>query len=107
MHAINGACLADITGVVFHSKYMQDFIARVMIESQRKVHFGNALEYKIYNKACLIDKNIKLYNSNSVQIKNTRQLVRQGIMKSSLGFNNFLAKKDLEYNNLFRIYIYD
>ncbi len=61
MHAINGARLADITGVVFHTKYLQDFIERVEVEAKREVHHGNAVEYKIYNKACTQNKNISLY----------------------------------------------
>ncbi|MDP3642556.1 MAG: glycosyltransferase family 2 protein [Bacteroidota bacterium] len=97
MHAINGANLADITGVVYHSKYFQDFIERVMIESKREVHFGNALEYKIYNQACLIEKDITLYYQDSVKFQSSKQLVKLGMMKSSINFNVFLAQQDLDF----------
>ncbi len=100
MHAINGAQIADITGIVFHSKYMQDFIERVMIESKREVHFGNALEYKIYNQACLMEKDINLYFENSIRFKNTKQLVKLGMMRTTLCFNNYLAKQDLDFKKL-------
>ncbi|WP_319591759.1 glycosyltransferase family 2 protein [uncultured Draconibacterium sp.] len=99
MHAINGAQIADITGIVFHSKYMQDFIERVMIESEREVHFGNALEYKIYNQACILEKDINLYYKKSVQFKNSKQLVKLGMMKSSMNYNNFLAVQKLAIEN--------
>ena len=99
MHAINGANLTDITGVVFHSKYFQDFIERVMIEAKREVHHENAIEYKIYNEACLLEKNITLKNQESVHYQNSKQLVKLGMMKNSISFNNFLAEKDLNFNN--------
>ncbi len=98
MHAINGARLADITGVVFHSKYLQDFIERVMIESKREVHFGNAIEYKIYNHACLVAKDITLHCQNSVKYQNSKQLVKLGMMKSSIIYNTFLAQQDLNFD---------
>lgn len=99
MHAINGANLADITGVVFHSKYFQDFIERVMIESQREVHFGNALEYKIYKQACLVENDITLHCKNSVRYQNSKQLVKLGMMKSTISFNTFLAQLNLNFDN--------
>jgi len=99
MHAINGANIADITGVVFHSKFFQDFTERVMIESKREVHFGNALEYKIYSKASLIEKDIILYYQNSVKYQNTKQLIKLGMIKNSISFNLFLAKQNLDFNN--------
>lgn len=99
MHAINGATLADITGVVFHSKHLQDFAPRVEAESKREVHFGNALEYKIYNQACLMEKNIILYFQNSVKYKNTKQLVKLGLMKNSIMFNAYLAERNLNFAN--------
>jgi hypothetical protein len=99
MHAINGANMADITGIVFHSKYLQDFIERVKVESKRGVHYGNALEYKIYNKACLIEKNLPLKNQNSIKFQDSKQLVKLGMMKSSIYFNSFLALQDLNFDN--------
>ncbi|MDX8341769.1 glycosyltransferase family 2 protein [Draconibacterium sp. IB214405] len=102
MHSVNGAQIADITGVVFHTKYMQDFIKRVMIESQREVHFGNAMEYKIYNKACLSENDITLCFKDSVRFENSRQLIKLGIMRTSVQFNNYLAEKDLDLSLIIR-----
>ena len=68
-----------------------------MIESKREVHFGNALEYKIYNQACLIEKDITLYYQDSVKFQSSKQLVKLGMMKSSINFNVFLAQQDLDF----------
>jgi len=99
MHAINGANLADITGIVIHLKYFQDFVERVVIESKREVHFRNALEYKIYNAACLLERDINLFYEGSVKYQNSKQLVKIGLMKSSICFNTFLALQNLNFNN--------
>ena len=101
MHAINGANLADITGVVFHTKYFQDFIKRVEVEAKREVHHGNAVEYKIYNKACSLNKNISLYHSNSIKYINSRQLMKLRMMTSSHIFNNYLTEFDFDFEKLF------
>lgn len=101
MHAINGVRLADITGVVIHTKYMQDFIERVAIEAKREVHHGNAFEYKIYNKVCLSDPNVSLFYQDSVRYVNTRQLLKLRMMKTSVPFNNFLAGYHFNFERLF------
>lgn len=102
MHTINNANLADISGVVFHTKYMQDFISKAQIEAKRSEHWAvNALDYKIYDKACSLDPKITLYHKDSVKYKNTRQLLKLRMMKSSPAYNNFLAAFDFDFEKLF------
>jgi hypothetical protein len=101
MHAINGANLADINGVVFHTKYMCDFIERVRIEAKREVHHRDAYVYKNFDIACSVEPNLSLIDQNSVKYENTRQLLKLRIMKTSVKFHNFLVELDLNFEKLF------
>lgn len=101
MHAINGAEIADISGIVFHTKFLSDFIKESESESKREVHFGNALEYKIYNKAFSIDKRLSLKYYDSVKFENSRQLHKIGMMTGSIKYSNYLLKNYTDIKDLF------
>lgn len=103
-HSINGSKISDIQGVVFHSKFFSDFIVKAKSESKREEHFGNALEYKIYDMALQKVENIIIKNSSSVKFRNSKQLVKLGLMKSSIQYNTFLASQNFNssvYENIF------
>jgi hypothetical protein len=101
MHAINGANIANVRGVVFHTKFMQDFIKEAEVEAIREEHHNNAIEYKIYDKVCKIEPNLNLYHEKSVKYKNTRQMVKLGLMKSSIAYNNFIVDNNIDVTPLF------
>lgn len=83
MHGINGANIADIEGVVVHTKFMYDFKSRVHEESKREEHFNNAKEYKIYNNSINNEKFLCLKNEKSVKYGGTKQFLKFGVMKCS------------------------
>ncbi|MBN2649442.1 MAG: glycosyltransferase family 2 protein [Prolixibacteraceae bacterium] len=102
MHTVNSARITDIRGVVFHTKYMQDFIMKAQIEAGRSEHWAvNALDYKIYDKACESDVNISFHHEKSIKYKNTRQLLKIGMMKTSFAYNNYISTYRFDFNKLF------
>lgn len=92
MHAINGSKTSKIQGVVFHTKFLFDFIEEVKEETIRGHHYGGAFYYKHF--ATQIDKNseISFYNENSIKYINSEQLVELGIMKTNDSFDKFAKK---------------
>lgn len=91
MHALNGANFADIQGAVLHTKFMHDFNNRVAEETIREEHWGNAVEYKIYNQECLRTRNLALKFPGSVKYENTQQLIKLSIMRTSDNYNAFFG----------------
>ena len=93
MHALNGANFAEIQGAVFHTKFMCDFNSRIKEESLREEHWGNAIEYKIYNQKCLNNDNLTLkFQGIGKKYEDSMQLVKLGIMKTSENYNAFVKK---------------
>lgn len=83
MHAINGARIADIEGVVFHTKFLSDFIEEAQVESAREQHFHDGAEYKRYHFYLTHNPDLILMNRRSEKLQDLEQLVRLGIMKTS------------------------
>ena len=81
---------------------MQDFIKKAQIEAKRGEHWAvNALDYKIYDKACSLNPNIALYHEGSVKYRNTRQLLKLRMMESPPKFNNYLTAFNFNFEKLF------
>jgi hypothetical protein len=91
MHGINGAKISDIQGVVFHTKFMQDFIQRVPDEVKREEHYMAAVEYKIYHEQIKDVDPLCLYDKNSVRFVDSSQLVELGLMRSTPEFDRYAS----------------
>ena len=89
MHAINGATLSEVQGVVFHTKFLSDFITEVEEECQREQHYGNAFYYKIFHQKLKETPDIQFYYEGSVKFENSQQLVELGLMKTTPEFEAF------------------
>jgi len=80
-HATTPIKLSDVTGVLLHFKFLDDFFARLNIEVKRKEHWDDASEYYRYlTKLKHKTKSIFHYNG-SVAYKDSQQLVRLGLMR--------------------------
>lgn len=89
MHAINGAALSEVQGVVFHTKFLSDFITEVEEECQREQHYGNAFYYKIFHQKLKETPDIQFYHEGSVKFENSQQLIALGLMKTTPEFEAF------------------
>ena len=93
MHAINGSKMSNLQGVVFHTKFMQDFIQEAKEESTREQHFNNASDYKAYQKKIECTPDLCLANSNSIRFRDSEQLVELGLMRTNVLFEDFFLSK--------------
>ena len=93
MHAISNTKPADIEGVVFHTKFLSDFIEEVNEESEREQHWNNAIRYKHYKNTISKKPNLKLHYEGSIKFKNNEQLINLGLMKTSNNFENYCNTK--------------
>lgn len=67
-----------ISGVLLHSKFLSNIIAKSAEEQIRKEHFNNSSLYDEYYSAILTDP--ILWDKTSVKFHNWRQLERMGLM---------------------------
>jgi len=80
VHAIDGAQISNIQGVVFHFKYLQDFNNRVVIEAAIGQHENGAALYKEYAKKVKNDNSLNLFYQGSVRFKDSQQLIGLNLM---------------------------
>lgn len=92
MHAIDNNVLADIQGVVFHTKFLSDFIDEVKEESVRGQHYGNAFYYKHYLQTIQKNEPITYYYEDSIKYQDSKQLIELDLMKTSEQFESFCKK---------------
>lgn len=93
MHALNGCVMSKLQGVVFHTKFLSDFISEVQEESQRGEHYDNAYFYKHYEKRINQEKNISFNSPFSIRYVNPKQLIDLGIMETTNAFEEFISSK--------------
>jgi hypothetical protein len=94
MHAIDGAVVADVRGVVLHFKYLQDFMARSIEEADRQQHAAGAFLYKQMAEKLRDDASTNFYYEGAVKFESTRQLLDLGMMASSPEYESFVLNRD-------------
>lgn len=89
MHAISNTTPADIEGVVFHTKFLNDFLEEVREEAKREQHWDNAIRYKHYEKTIDEQPNLSLFYEKSIKFTNNAQLIDLELMRTSENFEFF------------------
>jgi glycosyltransferase involved in cell wall biosynthesis len=79
-HATTPIKLADVTGVLLHFKFLEDFFPRLNIEISRKEHWDSASDYYRYLKKLKNKTEFTFVYDGSVAYEDTEQLVRLGLM---------------------------
>lgn len=86
-HEVSPLEVADISGVILHFKFLQDFHRRALIEVRRKEHYNGASEYAAYLKAMDADPKISLKYSGSHRYGNWRDLDAMGLIRRTESFD--------------------
>jgi len=74
-HYIEGAHIAGMRAVLYHLKYLQDFVPRVQEESARGQHWNGAAEYKEYVRRLELQSgDISLHSQESILLMGLAQL---------------------------------
>jgi hypothetical protein len=79
-HFVSSRRVARESGALLHFKFLRDFPAQAVRESQRAEYFDGAAEYKRYAAKTAADPALLLRYEGSVRFTNTRQLVEMQLM---------------------------
>jgi hypothetical protein len=91
-HTIRYASIADVEGLVFHTKFLYDFRKNVREQVELNQQWRNAVEYRKYEEGINKNPDISAYYHKSVRYADDRQLLELGLMKTSEKFNAFAEK---------------
>jgi len=70
-------------GAVLHFKYFSSFVDYARQESNRKEHYGGAMQYREYAQGLAQEEALTLFDpDHSIKLENSEQLVRLGIMQA-------------------------
>ncbi len=86
-HGALGVRFSELQGVVFHFKYFHDFPERVAREARRPERINVVGEYRGYVEAIRREPDLCLHYDGSERFRDSDQLVRLGIMKTTPEFD--------------------
>jgi hypothetical protein len=86
--------LADISGVLFHFKFLSDFHENAIREIERNEHHSGAGDYRKYAKLMNQNQDLSLLDTCSMRYQGTSQLVDLGLMNSTEKYLKYL--EDIE-----------
>jgi len=82
-HGVVGARLSQVRGVMFHLKFLADFVERVEVELERDERRTHTQEWVAYAEAIRRNPRLSLHDHRSVRLKGSRQLLDLGLMKTT------------------------
>lgn len=95
-HATTPIKLSEITGVLLHFKFLEDFVDRVKTEVSRKEHWDGASEYARYLARLKDRPSLSLHYPGSVEYEGSEQLIGLGLLKEDHGWMRIRAGADGE-----------
>jgi len=90
-HVMTPAPLADVSGVLLHFKFMDDFHDRAVQAVTTETQFDRSREYQAYAGMLQTDPQLSLYYEGSVEYRDSAQLVTLNIMACPPTFSSFVA----------------
>ena len=85
-HATTPIKLSDVTGVLLHFKFLEDFFDRVSTEVNRKEHFDGASEHARYLAMLKRHPSLSFHYAGSVEYEGSEQLIRLGLLREDQGW---------------------
>lgn len=93
-HHTSPAILSDVTGVLLHCKFVGEFQKYVESHVDSKEHVFASLEYRHYLSWCNNhDPNKSLLCDKSLTYEDTTQLLKLGLLRTSVAFERFIGPK--------------
>ncbi len=92
-HYIEGAQVSTLRAVLYHLKYLQDFIPHVQEEVVREQHWQGAAEYKVYASRLKTLENSSFRDERSIRLEGTHQLEDLGFLIRPKDFSKCLVEK--------------
>lgn len=80
-HFVDYATVADISGVLYHYKFLADFRAKVDAAVRSGNYANGSWEYRHYQRALDLDPNMSLRTPNAQRLRSVDELVEQGFLQ--------------------------
>lgn len=88
-HRCTPLLLSDVTGSLLHFKFFSDFHSRAVTEAERGQHWDGGAEYARYASLLEKEPRLSLLYEGSCPYRSTRDLIRLGLMNSSISFDKY------------------
>lgn len=90
-HALLGGRISQVRGVMFHFKFLSDFVEKAEVELERDERRTHTHEWVAYAEALRKDPDLSLYDHRSVRLEDCSQLLELGLMKTTPAYDAVIA----------------
>ena len=91
-HYLEGARIAPMRGVLYHFKYLQDFVPHAREEISRAQHWKEASEYRRYTETAeAAGGDLVLREESSIRFEGMEQMLAEGVATSPESFDRSSA----------------
>lgn len=80
-HTLKGCTWAEVSGVLLHFKFLQDFAENAREETERAEHFADARQYRAYDDVLAREAGLTAFHEGSVRFQDSAQLAQMGLMR--------------------------
>ena len=91
-HFVDFATVADITGVLYHYKFVPGFRAKVDAAVRDGTYAGNSWEYRHYQRALDRDPDMMLKSSTARELRSVDDLVDDGFLQVTDDYRHWVEK---------------
>lgn len=86
-HTLKGCTWAEVSGLLLHFKFLQDFAESAYEESRRSEHFAGARQYRAYDDVLADEAELTAHYNGSVRFQDSAHLCRLGFMRVPDGYS--------------------
>lgn len=79
-HIIYNANLSDINCVLYHYKFMKNFLDKIEFAIRTQLHYMNSFEYKKYNKIIKNNGNYIINSKNKLKLNHVNDLIKNNFL---------------------------
>ena len=95
-HDIRFAKVADVTTVLYHYKYNQDFKKVLKRALDEKGYYGGAGGYKFVEEELAKNPKLSLYTEEARELRGIDELIDQGFVLMSAPYRNWVAQRNTQ-----------
>jgi glycosyltransferase involved in cell wall biosynthesis len=92
-HVMTRLKLSDVTGVLLHFKFFSDFYDKISDAIKTGQYTDGSIHYKRFRAVVGDDKNFSFKYRGTAQYRNSDDVLRYNLMKTSASYDEFVAKK--------------
>jgi hypothetical protein len=93
-HFVDHASVADISGVLYHYKFLPEFRARVDDAVRTKAYASDSWEYARYQRALDHQPDLALKTATAKRLHSVNDLIADGFLHVTDAYRNWIARHD-------------